>query len=171
MNISFRKLENNDKDFYKLHEWCSNKNVYEWFEQRILTFEEIKKKYQKKLNDGKQDLFIINCDDTEIGLIQIYKYENDVDYNFDNYNNLYEFDIYIGNSDYISRGIGSTVINLVKEKIYKEYNADAIMLRPFKRNIRAVKCYEKCGFKEVYSYDGKDSIGNEEIILVLINTK
>ena len=172
MNISFRKLENDDKDFNKLYNWCSNKNVYEWFEQRILSFEGIKKKYQKKLDEGKQELFIIKCDDIDIGLIQLYKYENDVSYKeLDNYKNLYEFDIYIGNLDYVSKGIGSTIINLVKEKIYKEYNADAIILRPFERNIRAVKCYKKCGFEEVYKYEGTDSIGNKETILVLLNHK
>ena len=55
--------------------------------------------------------------------------------------------------------------------IYDKYNADAIILRPFKRNIRAIKCYEKCDYKIIKEYDGKDTLGNPEIISVLLNTK
>ena len=53
--------------------------------------------------------------------------------------------------------------------IYEDYNADAIILRPFKRNIRAIKCYEKCRFKNIYEYVGKDTLGNKERIVGLIN--
>ena len=55
--------------------------------------------------------------------------------------------------------------------IYNNYNADAIILRPFKRNIRAIKCYTKNDFKIIDEYIGKDSIGNKETILVLLNSK
>ncbi len=173
MNINLRKLDNsNDNDFIKLHKWCSNKTVYEWFEQRILSLDEIKNKYKKKLNEGKQSLFIIQCDGTEIGLIQLYKFDNDISNSLlDKYNNIYEFDIYIGEDNYLSKGIGSLVINYVKDYIYSNYNADAIMLRPFKRNERAVKCYEKCHFKILFEYSGENTLGDKEQILVLINNK
>ncbi len=58
MNISFRKLRNND--FNLLHTWCSQEFVYEWFEQRVLSYEEIVTKYTTKLNNGKQELLIIH---------------------------------------------------------------------------------------------------------------
>ena len=63
--------------------------------------------------------------------------------------------------------MGSKIVNKINERIYKTYNADAIVLRPFKRNIRAIKCYEKCGFKKVYEYVGKDTIGNDEVIIIM----
>ena len=59
MNIRFRPLKNEEEEFIEIHRWCKNKFVYEWFEQRILSMEEIKNKYKKKLSGGKQDLFII----------------------------------------------------------------------------------------------------------------
>ena len=40
----------------------------------------------------------------------------------------------------------------------ENYNADAIILRPFKRNVRAIKCYEKCNFKNIYEYIGEDTL-------------
>ncbi len=172
MEITFRKLEDNDNDYKKLHKWCSNKNVYEWFEQRVLSFDEIKKKYKKKLLESNQDLYIIECDKNDIGLVQIYKYDKDIDNEeLNSINNLYEFDIYIGEEDYLSKGIGSIVINKVVDKIYSYYQADAIILRPFKRNIRAIKCYEKCNFETFFEYQGKDTLNNDEIIVVLLNKK
>ena len=42
------------KDNYKLmHKWCSNEFIYEWFEQRKLSYDEIVNKYKKKLSDKK----------------------------------------------------------------------------------------------------------------------
>ncbi len=55
--------------------------------------------------------------------------------------------------------------------IYSKYNADGIILRPFKRNIRAIKCYEKCNYKIIDEYEGTDTIGNPEILTVMLNEK
>ena len=88
MNISFRRLNNND--FSKIHKWCSKKFVYEWFEQRILSYDEIVNKYTNKLNSGKQDLFIIQCDNIDVGLTQIYKFENDINLDIKKYKKIYK---------------------------------------------------------------------------------
>ena len=172
MNISFRNLENKDEEFIKLQGWCKNKFVYEWFEQRILSLEEITTKYKNKLNKGIQKLFIIKYNDIDIGLVQIYKFEHDINLEeLNKYKNVYEYDLFIGIEEYLSKGLGTLIVNLVNEKIYNEYNADAIILRPFKRNIRAIRCYEKVNFKLINEYDGKDTLSNPEKISVLLNTK
>ena len=168
MVISFRKLEDNDDEYKMLHRWCSNKNVYEWFEQRILTFDEIKNKYKNKLQKGNQYILIIQADNKDIGLVQIYKFDKDIELNISS-DNIYEYDIFIGEEEYTSKGLGSLIINLIDEIIYSKYNADSIILRPFKRNVRAVKCYQKCGYNIIDEYESTDTIGNKENILVLIN--
>ena len=53
----------------------------------------------------------------------------------------------------------------------KKGNSNIIKIEVFKENIRAIKCYEKCNFKLIADYDGKDTLGNPEIISVLLNTK
>ena len=170
MNISFRKLIDNDEDYNMLYNWCKNDYIYEWFEQRLLSLEEIKNKYKRKLNEKKQELLIIQDDNKDIGLVQLYKYDNDLNTNLlSNYKNIYEYDIFIGDESYLSKGIGSKVIELVNYKIYNEYLGDAIILRPFKRNTRAIKCYQKCGFNILYEYNDQDTIGNPETIVVMLN--
>ena len=59
MKISIRRFKDNEEDYLKLYKWCQNKDVYEWFEQRKLSLDEIKEKYQKKLQEKKQELLII----------------------------------------------------------------------------------------------------------------
>ena len=157
--INFRDLSSND--FLKLYEWCKQEFIYEWFEQRILSYDEIVSKYSKKLKEGKQHLYIIRYDNKDIGLVQIYKYEG----------NTYEYDLFIGEENYLDKGIGTKVVNKINNIIYTEYKADSIILRPFKRNIRAIKCYLKCGFKIIDEYLGKDTLGNDEMITVLMNDR
>lgn len=159
-----------ENDNYKLvNKWCSNKFVYEWFEQRILSYDEIVKKYKKKLLEGKQTLFLINYNNKPIGLVQIYKYDDLLFDGLKEYKKIYEYDIFIGELDYLHKGIGSKVVNIVNKYIYNNYSADCIVLRPFKRNVNAIKFYEKNNFYFVTEYDGKDTIGNSEKITVLIN--
>ena len=170
MNITFRPLENSSHDFKLLHKWCKQEFVYTWFEQRILSYDEIVTKYTNKLNSNKQELLIIKCDDKDIGFTQIYKYNHDVFIkNINNYNNIYEFDLFIGEEAYLSKGIGTIIVKLINDMIYFKYHADVIILRPFKRNIRAIKCYEKCDYKVIDEYNGKDTLNNPEIITVLLN--
>lgn len=172
MSISFRKLTNNEEEFIQLHKWCQNEFVYEWFEQRILSLDEIRTKYKNKLNRGIQTLFIIQYDGLDIGLVQIYKFEKDIKLpELNSFKNTYEYDLFIGIEEYLSKGIGTTIVELVDDMIYSNYKADSIMLRPFKRNIRAIKCYEKCNYKLINEYLGKDTLGNPEMISVLLNIK
>lgn len=169
-NISFRKLNDTKEDYLKLYNWCRNEYVYKWFEQRKLSYDEIINKYKFKLKNKIQDLYIIKLNDIDIGLVQIYKFNNDIKIsNLNKYKNIYEYDVFIGEEKYLNKGIGKEVIKSINKIIFKKYNADAIILRVFKENIRAIKCYEKCNFKKVHEYIGTDTLGNNENIVVFIN--
>ena len=62
------------KDNYELmYKWCSQDFIYEWFEQRKLSFLEIENKYKNKILNNHQQLFFINYNDNKIGFVQIYK--------------------------------------------------------------------------------------------------
>ena len=158
------------KDSYELmYKWCSQEFIYEWFEQRKLSYEEIENKYKNKLLANQQQLFFINYNDNKIGFVQIYKYDDKKSESLKKYDSIYEYDIFIGESEYLSRGIGTQIIKYVNNYIYEKYLCDCIVLRPFKRNERAVKCYEKCGFEIVDEYIGSDTLGNKEKMIVLLN--
>ena len=102
------------KDSYELmYKWCSQEFIYEWFEQRKLSYEEIENKYKNKLLANQQQLFFINYNNNKIGFVQIYKYDDKKSESFKKYDSIYEYDIFIGESEYLSRGIGTQIIKYV----------------------------------------------------------
>ncbi len=63
------------------------------------------------------------------------------------------------------------MVNLINEKIFNDYDADAIILRPFKRNTRACNCYSKCGFKIIKEYDDTDTLGRSEKTIMFMKRR
>ena len=165
--IELIKFDDKQDNYELMYKWCSQKFIYEWFEQRKHSLEEIENKYKNKLLEIQQHSFFINYNNIKIGFAQIYKFDDKKNDKLIKYNNIFEYDIFIGESEYLSRGIGTKIISYVNNYIYENYLCDCIILRPFDRNKRAIKCYEKCGFKKVDEYIGNDTLGNEEKIIVL----
>lgn len=169
--ITLVKFSDHEDNYKLMHKWCSQKFIYEWFEQKKLSYDEIVNKYKTKLITRKQELFFVSYNEKNIGFVQIYKYEDNKLDKLNKYNNIYEYDIFIGEEEYLSKGIGTEIVNYINKYIYNKYLADCIILRPFKRNIRAIKCYEKNRFDIIYEYDDVDTLGNKETFLVLMNRK
>ena len=64
-----------------------------------------------------------------------------------------EFHIWFVSTKYTGKGMGSRVVAMMKEYIHKTYNIDTFIMRPWIKNPRAVRTYEKCGFKVVDDFD------------------
>ncbi|MGN1341846.1 MAG: GNAT family N-acetyltransferase [Bacilli bacterium] len=167
--IELVEFTDKKENYQLMHKWCSQEFIYEWFEQRKLSFDEIENKYKTKLINKKQDLFFINYNKTKIGFVQIYKYDDKKTEELNNYDGIFEYDIFIGESEYLSKGIGTQIVNYINKYIYENYACDCIILRPFERNKRAIRCYEKCNFKKIDEYTGTDTLNNKENIIVLLN--
>ena len=163
--IKLIPFEDKEENYVIMQEWCSHEFGYEWFEQRILSLDEIRSKYKNKLEVGEQDLFFINYNGKNIGFAQIYKYKGNY------FTKTYEYDLFIGEKEYLNKGIGTQIVNFIDNYIFDTYKSETIVLRPFKRNIRAVKCYEKCNYHIIDEYEGTDTIGNPEVFLVMIKNK
>jgi len=60
-----------------------------------------------------------------------------------------EIGIAIGKASYLGKGYGADAINVLLRLGFYSLNLNKIYLRVFSGNVRAIRCYEKCGFKEV----------------------
>ncbi len=67
--------------------------------------------------------------------------------NVDNISRTAELGIFIGDEDHLSRGYGSDAIKLLLNFGFNHANLNNIMLNALSFNKRALKAYEKCGFK------------------------
>lgn len=58
-----------------------------------------------------------------------------------------EFGIVIGNKNYWNQGYGTETIQLLLKHCFETMNLNRVMLRVYQNNPRAIRCYEKVGFK------------------------
>lgn len=77
-----------------------------------------------------------------------------------------ELHIWLRSTKYTGRGIGTRVVNMLVEYLSKDYNTKVFMMRPWIKNPRAVKTYEKCGFVIDNNYDLHQYYTAEEIAKV-----
>lgn len=65
----------------------------------------------------------------------------------DRKNRVAQIFIVIGNKEYQDKGYGTDAMKLLLEFLFEEYNVNKVKLGVFSFNKRAIKSYEKCGFK------------------------
>jgi RimJ/RimL family protein N-acetyltransferase len=131
-----------ENDAEKFTEWLNDLEVTEnlLFYQRILNVQnerEILPKLAKEHNysiiDIETNELIGNC-----GYIRI-----------DHLNQTAEVGIFIGNKNFWNKGYGTEALRLLLDYGFKALNLHNIELRVFSFNKRAIKSYEKVGFKTI----------------------
>ena len=59
-----------------------------------------------------------------------------------------EIGVVIGEKEYWSKGYGSEAISLVLSFLFEEWDVNRVELFVDSRNERAIRCYERCGFRK-----------------------
>lgn len=147
-----------------LMKWLNEPHVWKWWgENKSWTASAVEIKYssylqQYKLDDGtKKPIypFIVFYQDTPIGYIQYY---NAFDFQREGFevqdvwkelpNSLAALDFYIGEPSHLGKGIGSRILSsFLETHVYTQFSA--CLVDPKKDNLRAVKTYEKVGFRRL----------------------
>lgn len=76
-----------------------------------------------------------------------------------------ELDIWISSNRNTGKGYGTKAIKLLFEFIDSYYNIKTFIIRPWAKNINAIKAYEECGFKEIKTFYSLDYYSEDEIAL------
>ncbi len=155
--LRLRRLKDIESDYRFLEKWYKEKEVYLAFEQRVLSYEEIKNKYyERTLDNTNVPVYMIEYKKSPIGIVQYKEIDK----------NKYELDIFIGDTNLNNKGIGHLVINKMCEYLYNN-NAKEIIMCPLKDNLKAINCYKKCGFIVEKEFTEKDTIGNNQKYLLM----
>lgn len=140
-----------EDDFVLLLKWLTDERVLEFYEGRDkkYTLEEIKKHFSEKWQD---EVFrvIIEYQGMPIGYGQIYKMYDELydDYNYPRSDEIvYGMDQFIGEPDYWNKGIGTKYTKMVFDFLKSKKNANAVILDPHQNNQRAIRMYQKAGFR------------------------
>ena len=162
--VSLRRLRDDEADYRLLDAWCGDEEVYRYFEQRILNPEEIRRKYRPRTReDAAVPVYMIEYEGRPVGIVQ-HQRMNDEE-------GAYEIDLFIGEAEARSRGVGRRCVELIARHLFEEKGARALVMCPLRENVRAVRCYQKCGFKEKRRFSAPDTIGNMQEYVYMTRTK
>ncbi|PAV27943.1 GNAT family N-acetyltransferase [Virgibacillus profundi] len=148
-NLSVRYLQ--EKDKHLLVKWLSNAKVLEFYEGRDNPFD--LEKVNQSFYHGDETVIkcMVEYQGVPIGYIQFYQVNSKtstIDHD-DADETVYGMDQFIGEPDYWSKGIGTLLVKSMVEYLMEQVEADRVIMDPQVTNNRALKCYEKCGFKRV----------------------
>lgn len=132
----------NSEDVEIFTEWLNDFETTDYVGRSgILTSLESERKYLDENNSPEATFVIVTLDeDKMIGTVSLE--------NVDWLNRTATLGIFIGDKNYRSKGYGAEAIKLILEYGFKYMNLYNIKLDLMEFNSRALKCYEKCGFKE-----------------------
>jgi RimJ/RimL family protein N-acetyltransferase len=150
--ISFKPLQ--EKDLPLMHRWLNTQHVSEWWSldgNHHPSMEEVVSHFSPRVK-GKEpvDVFIIVYDGKPIGMIQSCRLDDYPEEKalFGLDDRCAGIDIFIGEEDYVHKGLGSGIIReFLKQVVFSKYNADSCIIDPQVENKIAIRAYEKVGFK------------------------
>ncbi|MCI2255976.1 acetyltransferase [Domibacillus sp. PGB-M46] len=147
--LSVRELE--DRDEGRLVKWLSDLVVLEFYEGRDNPFDA--EKVRKEFYTDEEGLVrgIIEFDQNEIGYIQYYPLgeEERALYGYEADEVVYGTDQMIGEVHYWNKGVGKVLVKALVEHLIRTKQAQKVVMDPQEWNVRAIRCYEKCGFRKV----------------------
>lgn len=132
----------NNEDIEIFTEWLNDFEVTDYIGRSayITTLEGEKQYFEENLNKN-YNFFIVTLEENKlIGTIGLE--------NYDSINRCATLGVFIGDKDYLSQGYGTEAIRLVLDYGFNYLNLNNIKLDLMSFNERALKCYQKCGFKE-----------------------
>ncbi len=150
-NFTFKPMQ--EKDLRMLFDWCQQSHISKWW-QAPTDYEKFLEKYHPdKAAVNFVHPFIIHLDDKPIGYIQYYECDKADDGWWAKQGvqpaGSLGMDIVIGETEYIGKGYGSVIVKKFVKQLFEKTDAKKIIIDPDPRNIAAIKCYEKVGFKKV----------------------
>lgn len=74
-----------------------------------------------------------------------------------------ELDIWIGSTQFTGKGLGIEAIRLLMDYVHSEFSINTFIIRPWAKNINAIKAYKKCGFVEDKSFNAEDYYSEDSL--------
>jgi len=146
-------------DFSKIINWQENKHLKRYIGDRLpITLKECELRYLKPTLFNR----IFGIEDKNGNLI------GEIELNHIKWKDREaELFLYIGEKDLWGKGYGCDALKAFLNYIFNEKNFKYIYLRVYEHNTRAIKCYEKCGFKKrgILRFN-KKNIDSDNLILM-----
>jgi RimJ/RimL family protein N-acetyltransferase len=154
--ISFRPLTSADLSL--LHEWLGRPHVAEWWGPAP-SLAQVEAEYGP-LTGGRSTTrgYVALGDGRPIGYIQSYVALGSGDgwWPDERDPGARGIDQFLGNPEHLGRGLGSAMIRAFVERLFADPAVTRIQTDPSPDNRRAIRCYEKAGFRAAREVDTPD---------------
>jgi aminoglycoside 6'-N-acetyltransferase len=155
--IKLRLMRDDKQDYLLMEKWRSDEEVLKFYGGRDYPYDlkKVVETYQPRIL-GEEPLIpcIFSYKNIEIGYLQYYALNQlpphiKQMYSLEKTDNIYGIDLFIGETKYWNQGIGTKLLSAVINYIFTEVHAVKIVIDANVRNLRAIHCYEKCGFVKI----------------------
>lgn len=158
-DIYLRDIVDNEEEYNRLYNWCLNPSVYKYFEQRILSYDEVVSKYKRRVGNEEVKTLIILYKAREIGLVQYEKMDEEDRERFGILlDDVVSIDIFIGDSSFYGLGIGTRVVQYIGKYLLSKF--DMVIANVQSTNDSSINMCLKSGFKKLREVDYSDTLGN-----------
>ena len=154
--IDFRPLA--AADLSMLHAWLQRPHVAAWWDG-VPTLAEVEADYMPCIR-GESDVkpYVVQQDGVPIGYIQSYVamgagdgwWEGETD------PGVRGIDQFLAHEYMLGRGTGTAMVRAFVERLFADPAVTRVQTDPDPRNARAIRCYEKAGFRAVGEIDTPD---------------
>lgn len=137
-----------ESDFPLLHAWLNRPHVSEWWPGKP-SFEEVRAKFLPLIGTGTVRPYLACLDSEPIGYIQSYVAVESADGWWTGWSDptVLGIDQFIADPARLGRGLGTTVVSRFAELLFRDPAISRIQVDPSPGNHRAIRCYEKAGFR------------------------
>lgn len=158
-DIYLRDIVDNEEEYKRLYNWCLSPSVYKYFEQRILSYDEVVSKYKRRVGNEEVKTLIILYKAREIGLVQYEKMDEEDRERFGILlDDVVSIDIFIGDSSFYGLGIGTRVVKYISKYLLSKF--DMVIANVQSTNDSSINMCLKSGFKKLREVDYSDTLGN-----------
>jgi aminoglycoside 6'-N-acetyltransferase len=156
-DLALRRMHDDEADYGTMAGWLTDPRVLEYYEGRDNPFpiERIRREYSPRVlaEDSVTPCFFL-LHGEPIGYTQIYALDEEgrISYELDgdvDLTGIYGIDQFIGLPELWGTGIGTRCVSLLLRYLFGQQQAREVILDPHVENPRAIRCYEKCGFRKI----------------------
>ncbi|HET7540312.1 MAG TPA: GNAT family N-acetyltransferase [Polyangiaceae bacterium] len=146
--FTFRPLTSDDLPL--LHEWLNRAHVAEWWDDpRDLV--SVVESFSADLDSPVIRMFLACLDDEPVGYIQVYRVmgANPEWWKDETDPGARGIDQFLANAEQLGKGLGSSMVRQFVASIFSDPEVTTVQTDPSPRNGRAIRAYEKAGFRRV----------------------
>jgi aminoglycoside 6'-N-acetyltransferase Ib len=146
--FSFKRLS--EGDIPKLYEWLNRPHVRRIWDERFPDVNSVRKKYEPHMNSENIFGYMASLNGEQVGYVQAYG-ATEMGDGFESVSGRWGIDQFLACEDDLGKGLGTAMVTQFCKFILERHGAKIIVTDPDPENLRAIRCYEKVGFKKVSS--------------------